>query len=277
MKKTLFLIVILALLSMACLFSSYSPPPTPPPNLALTVTAQAQIIQNNNNLATQTSAAPAVSATPIVAPAAAATATSQPDATATVALTPTQSIPMVTPLKDAVNCRFGPSVDYEQVFALNIGALAPITGKSTDGGWWQIKTTDTANPNCWVSIPFVTSSGDLSAIPTVQTPAALIDDVQVFIKPDSVNLGSGCVGPFPKFKITGTITVNGPMKVTWYIETQQDGKTSGHSLSFSKYGSQFITFDYTPSSWKKGNYWVHLVITSPISITRSASYQVICQ
>ena len=223
--------------------------------------------------------APAPSQTAIVAPSAPATATGtlEPAATATITTTPTQSAPMVTPLKDAVNCRFGPSVNYESVFALNIGAFAPITGKSTDGGWWQIKTTDASSPNCWVSIPFVTSSGDLSAIPTVQTPASLINDVQVSIDPDSTNLGSGCVGPFPKFKITGTISTNGPLKVNWYIETQQDGKSSVHTLNFSKYGSQSVTDDYVPSSWKKGNFWVHLVITSPVGITRAANYQVLCQ
>ncbi len=266
----LIVIGLLAGLTFACnlpyaLNATQPIPPTPPP--ANTTAANIP--------------APAASETAIVPPTAAATATitatTPPSATATITPTPTQSIPMVTPLKDPVNCRFGPSVNYEQVFALIVGASAPITGKSTDGGWWQIKTTDTDYPNCWVNQTVVVSSGDLSGIPTAPTPASLITDVQLMVKPDSVNLGPGCVGPFPKFTITGTISTNGPMKVTWYIETQQDGKLSTHTLSIPKYGSWNVSVDFTPSNWQKGNFWAHLFITSPNSITRSVTYQVMCQ
>ena len=272
----LLVIGLLAFLAFACNLPfeivPARPPLTPPPPA---------------NTAAANNPEPAASQTPVFAPTAASTATSAatatvtltavPSASPTITFTPTPSTPMVTPLKDPVNCRFGPSVNYEQVFALNVDAFAPITGRSTDGGWWQIKTTDTDSPYCWVADSVVVKSGDLSGIPTVQTPASLITDLQVQIKPSSANLGLGCVGPFPKFAVTGTITVNGPMKVFWLVETEQDGKLSNHSLSIAKYGSQVLTINYVPSSWSKGTFWVNLIITSPVGMTRGANYQITCQ
>ena len=212
--------------------------------------------------------------TPNTAP----TATTKP-ASATPASTPTPaaSIATVTPLKDPVNCRFGPSLDYAEIFALKVGDLAPITGKSSDGYWWQVTATDGSNQSCWVADSVVAKSGNLSGIPIVPAPLSLITGVQFVIKPPSASLAPGCLGPFPKFTVTGTISVNGPSTILWQIETQQDGTKSPHTLVIPKYGSQNITFVYVPSAWENGFFWVHLNITSPVSITREVTYRVKCQ
>jgi hypothetical protein len=218
---------------------------------------------------------PLASQTPIIVPT--STATPEPSAVPTIAPTPTQSNPMVTPLKDPVNCRFGPSINYENVFALNVGASAPITGRNSDSSWWQIKTTDGINQKCWVAASVVVSSGDLGGIAAVPAPASLLNDVELQIKPDSANVGTGCSGPFPNFILTGTISTNGPMKVTWQMETQQDGKLPAHTFTITKYGSQDITLNYVPSVWKDGTFWVHLTVTSPYTVLKVATYKVNCK
>jgi len=216
---------------------------------------------------------PAASETPNAAP----TATAKPAATATITNTPTPSISTVTPLKVPVNCRFGPSLDYAVIFALKIGELAPITGKSKDGYWWQVTTTDGSNQSCWVADSVVVKSGNLGSIPITQAPAGLITGVEFVIKPRSAGLAPGCLGPFPKFTVTGTISVNGPSTIIWQIETQTDGKKSPHTLVIPKYGSQDVTFVYAPSAWESGFFWINLNITSPVSITRQVTYRVKCQ
>jgi hypothetical protein len=196
--------------------------------------------------------------------------------TPTSAASPTASLPMVTPLKDPVNCRFGPSVNFEQVMALGVDEFAQVTGKSADGNWWQVQGQSGNYQNCWVADSVVVTSGDLSGILTVSAPAALITDVKFQISPDSINLGSSCSSSSSNFSLKGVIYVNGPLAVKWHIETQQDGSQSEHTIKFSKYGFQNISFDYMPSSWKKGSFWVRLVISSPENRFSEVTYQIKC-
>jgi len=261
-NHTLLTIVVIASLMLACDFvTTVTTPPTP---IVIVVT---QLVAVATSLPQQAATEAPPSATSVQAP-----------ATVTPELyTPTPSFPMVTPLKDPVNCRFGPSVNFEQVFALAVGASAQITAKSADSGWWQVQVPNGYDQNCWVANSVIVITGDLSGIPTLPAPAALVTDAKLQVKPDSTNLGPGCAGPFPTFSLKGSISVNGPLEVTWHIETEQDGHQPDHTIHFSKFGSQDISFDYTPSSWKKGNFWVHLVITSPKSMYSEATYQIKCQ
>jgi len=227
---------------------------------------------------TQAAAPAAPSATQNVA---AASDTPSPSATldtstATPTLTLTPSTPMVTPLKDAVNCRFSTNSNFEGVGpGLAVGASAPLLGKTTDGAWWEIK-----NPNgpemCWLSAAVTTTSGDVSTVPVVMPPTALVTDVNVTVKPPSINLGPGCPGPAPLFSFQGTIYANGPVVVQWHFETQKGGALSTHSTTFTKYGSMNVSDSYKPSL-NKGNYWVKLVITSPNMMATQSTFQVLCQ
>jgi uncharacterized protein YraI len=251
-------IVLIASLMLACNVSALTTPPTP-------------IVVEVTRLVPQDTPLPAATEAPTALP-----APTDVLVTPTDVPTPTASVPLVTPLKDPVNCRFGPSVNYAQVYALSVGASAQVIGKSADGAWWQVQIPENSQA-CWVADSVVVSSGDLSGIVIVAAPMAFVTDVKVQVKPESINLGLGCVGPYPTYSIKGTISVNGPLDVKWHIETQQDGSVSEHKLSFSKFGSQDISYDYVPSSWKKGNFWVHLVITSPQSMLSEATYQVKCE
>jgi len=260
-KRLLLIIALLTSLMLACdLATGLSTPPTP---IVVVVT----------QLVAADTALPQAQPTATEAP----TATALPVETAITAPTPTSSIPMVTPLKDPVNCRYGPSVNYEQVFALAVGAYAQVTGKSADGGWWQVLAGEGSSQNCWVANSVVSLSGDPGSILPVPAPAAFVTNASFQVKPDSINLGPGCVGPYPNFSLKGTISTNGPLEVKWRIETQQDGFLTEHSFSFSKFGQQDISYNYVPSYWKKGNFWVRLIITSPQNMTYEATYRVKCE
>ena len=207
---------------------------------------------------------PLPSETPTIAP------------TPTITLTPTPSVPMATPLKDAVNCRFGPSTTYEQVAALLVGASAQILAKSIDGAWWQVQNPSGGSGKCWVSDSVVVVSGNLGGVSSVAAPAAYITDIKLQVTPKSINLGPGCPGPAPVFSITGIIHVNGPLEIKWRFQTQKDGALPIHLLSAPKFGDYNVSYDYMPTVWDRGSYWVRLVITSPSSMFEEAKYEIKC-
>lgn len=189
--------------------------------------------------------------------------------------TATKSVPMVTPLKDPVNCRFGPSIMWEQLSALEVGAYMEVVGKSADTNWWQVLGP---KGTCWVGALVTTLSGDASAVPVVAEPEAFISDISLKIKPSSVNAGYECSKPpSSPFTLTGTISTNGPLTIKWYIETEQDGRQEEKVLKFDKFGTHPFTFTYAPETWEKGDFWIRVVVTSPKSLMADVSYQVKCQ
>lgn len=258
MKSNRLLIVLLiAALMLAC-------------NLPLVPSAQA----TQQPAASETQ--PGVTETPPPLETATVTLASLPSQTPTIAPTSTPSVPMATPLKDAVNCRFGPSTLYEQVAALLVGASAQILAKSVDGDWWQVQNPSGGSEKCWVAASVVVASGNLGGIPSVAAPAAYITDIKLQVTPTSINLGLGCPGPAPMFSIKGVIHVNGPLEIKWHFETQKDGALPIHTLSAPKFGDYDVSYDYMPSVWDKGSYWVRLVITSPNSMFEEAKYEIKC-
>lgn len=254
--RSIHVIFVIAALMLACNMPGVSAPAAPAAGAA------------GNPTATNTVAAPA---------AAADTATSSPTDTPTVAVTDTPSKPSLTPIKDPVNCRFGPAGTYESVGAgLAVGASADVLGKNADASWWQIAASSGNGDKCWVAASVVTTTGDVSQVPLVAAPMTFVTGLTISLKPTSINLGPGCIKPATPIAITGSISVNGPTLVKWYFETQQGGPMSTHSTNFTMYGTQLFTASYTPGSLKKGTYWVHLVVTSPNSMMMEATYQIKC-
>lgn len=222
-------------------------------------------------------AAISASDTPVAtqAPAATSTETAVPAPTDTPTITPTAtpSVPMVTPLKDAVNCRLGYGTEYEQLAGLAIGAFAQIVGKSSDGAWWQILSS--GGEKCWVAASVTVVSGDISGVPVMPQAMAYVTDASILsVKPKSVN-APGCMGPIQPISIKGRITVNGPVTVKWHFETQKDGPMSTHTTEFSMYGYKDVSTDYTPPVLE-GSYWIRLVITSPSSMVGESEYEIKC-
>jgi hypothetical protein len=67
------------------------------------------------------------------------------------------------------NCRQGPSVQFDVATHLTQGQVVPITGRLTQGGWWQVQPSDLLIP-CWIAENLVETYGDLSTVPVVVSP-----------------------------------------------------------------------------------------------------------
>ncbi len=93
------------------------------------------------------------------------------EATTTTA-TPSPSpaaTPGVTVVNDFVNLRAGPGTSYDWVGRLNQGQTARVTGKSSDGQWWQINVE---GKTVWVSGKFVQANEAAEDVSVAQAPPA---------------------------------------------------------------------------------------------------------
>src|SRR5215216_2672167 len=209
-SRTLFPLLILVLAMLACNLPSNVPTETP--TLALITPSS-----------TQAASTSAPTFTPL------------PSNTAPPTTTFTPSVPVAFPKEVAVNCRLGPSIGWIVLSGLSVGASSQITGKSGDGGWWQIIDPLSSGRRCWVATSVTNTAGNVAAIPVVEAPKATVTNVTLDVDPSSLSV-AGCVGPIVPFKITGKIETNGPTTVQWHFETQQDGAMSTKSTDFESFG-----------------------------------------
>lgn len=74
----------------------------------------------------------------------------------------------------SLNMRTGPGTNYDRILILNPGTVAPITGRTPDNSWWQIRISVTTG---WVSGLYVTLYGNCSGViipPIPPTPTTVI-------------------------------------------------------------------------------------------------------
>lgn len=96
-----------------------------------------------------------------------------PDASTTTAPPPPpEGVPTATAL-EAVNVRSGPGTNYPVLFVAPAGATGEVSGKSSDGAWWQVKisTEFSADGFGWVSADWVVTQ-NTENVPVVEAPAA---------------------------------------------------------------------------------------------------------
>lgn len=195
-----------------------------------------------------------------------------PSDTPTVTPSPTPETPMVASKDQDVNCRFGPATTYITTGALKVGESAPIIGKSSDGGWFQIQDLRSTN-KCWVGSSVTAVTGDLSLVPFATAPQTFVIGVSADT-PDKV-IAPGCVGPIPSLNVSGSIEVNGPIKVTYHFETQQGDTFGAATVSFPAFGSHAVSSSFKPAL-AAGTYWLKLVVTSPNKMAGQSSYKIVC-
>jgi uncharacterized protein YraI len=70
-----------------------------------------------------------------------------------------------------VNVRSGPGMDYPVMGVLMEGQSAAVTGKTADGGWWQIAFEGSTEGKGWISASFVTAT-NTEQVPIAQSPPA---------------------------------------------------------------------------------------------------------
>lgn len=188
--------------------------------------------------------------------------------------TSTPSVPVASPKEANVNCRLGPGIAWVAISALVIGQSSQITGRSSDGSWWNIVDPQSSGRRCWVSGSVVNTAGNLSNIPTVESPNAAVTNATVNVDPKTISV-AGCIGPILPIKIKGTIETNGPTNVKWHFETQLGGTLGNQSTDFDQFGSREFSADYTPPV-TAGTYWVRLIVTDPNDLQAETTYKIEC-
>lgn len=188
---------------------------------------------------------------------------------------PTPTIPIAWPKDVPVNCRYGYGTEWAVLSGLNLGQVSEITGRNPDSSWWYIKDPNSPGSFCWVAASVTNTAGNTAALPIVNLPNAYVTGVTVKLSPSSISL-PGCFGPVQSISIKGTITTNGPVKVKWHFESQEEGSYSTNTTNFTFADTKTVNGpDFSPSPGA-GNFWVRLVITSPNDKTGEAKYKILC-
>lgn len=77
--------------------------------------------------------------------------------------------PEAMALQDA-SCRLGPSTQFNVATYLVQGQIVPLTGRLTQGGWWQVQPPRLRIP-CWIAEDLVETYGDWASVPFAIPPA----------------------------------------------------------------------------------------------------------
>lgn len=249
-NKRLMLIISATVFLLACNFPLFAP------------STQAPGVNENPN---GSGPAPLASATSTFTP------IPVPILSPTVTIVPSPSVPQVTPNSSNVNCRSGPDVAYSAISSLNVGQFAQIAGRNDDSSWWYV--VDPFNPAgfCWVAASVVTTSGNLSNLPLIPPPAAIVTKVTVGA---SVASPVYCGGP-NVIEFSGKITTNGATKVTfqWEVTGDKSNTTSPENINFKVAGTKSAP---DPGVYKAdcGNYTITLHVLSPNDISASYKFKV---
>jgi len=183
---------------------------------------------------------------------------------------PTPSAPQLTPNATAVNCRSGPNVAYASLDVINFGQTAVIAGKNDDSSWWYVHDPNNTSVFCWVAASVSTTSGNLSNLPVIPPPAAIVTNVTANA---SVTF-SMCGGPNP-VTFSGTITTNGATKVSfqWEIRGAKSNTTSPQTITFSGAGSKNAPDPETYTA-DCGHYSISLHVLSPNDISAKQNFKI---
>ena len=103
------------------------------------------------------------------------TFTAVPTITPTATIVPTPSVPQVSPVTAAVNCRTGPDVSYPAASSVALGQVAQIVGRNDDSSWWYVRDPYNTGSFCWVFAAVVTTAGNLAGLPVIAPPAVRRD------------------------------------------------------------------------------------------------------
>ena len=88
----------------------------------------------------------------------------------TATVTPTTGAPCPPSVlaSKSVNCRVGPSTDYEAIGALSPGQSALVLGRNADSSWWVVERA--GGGKCWVWGQAVQISSQTCDLPVIEAP-----------------------------------------------------------------------------------------------------------
>jgi hypothetical protein len=202
------------------------------------------------------------------------TDTPQPGApafTPTPTLTPTPGAPQLTPISSSVNCRSGPDVAYNITGVIQLGQVALIAGRNDDSSWWYVHDPNNPGQFCWVAASVVTPSGDLSNLPVIPITTALVTAVTVDA---SVNFNM-CGGP-NSAEFSGTLTTNGPVKVTfrWEVGGAVSSILGTQTITFKAAGTKSAPGPGALAHVDCGKYSITLHVLSPNDISAKKNFKI---
>lgn len=152
--------------------------------------------------------------------------------TAVVVPPPAEGVPSATAI-DYVNLRSGPGTNYLSYGIAAPGATAEVTGKSADGGWWQVKvpTEYVASGAAWVAAEWVTTA-NTENVPVVEAPAPPPTDVSTTPPPaNQCVLVSQDPADYTNFPPSTGFTM------TWVLQNTSSVSWAGPSSSLVFLGS----------------------------------------
>jgi hypothetical protein len=128
---------------------------------------------------------------------------------------PPAGVPTATTV-DFVNVRSGPGTNYTVLVVAPPATSGEVSGKSADGGWWQVKISTQYSPDGfgWVSADWVYTQGTES-VPVVEAPPA---PPVVESTPPPTTGTAGCV-LVSQSPADGTVVGLGvPFNTTWVLQ-----------------------------------------------------------
>jgi uncharacterized protein YraI len=155
-----------------------------------------------------------------------------PESHPTVSPEPPPSGAPVGTATDYLNVRTGPGTNYPILGVAPPGASSEITGKSSDGAWWQVKvpTQYSSTGNGWVSASYVTTS-NTGSVPVVEAPPA----PPVSSTPPPATGGCAVASQSPA---DGTsISVGMPFTTTWVLQNTSGSKWSDGEVDLRYVGA----------------------------------------
>jgi len=117
---------------------------------------------------------------------------------------------------DYVNVRSGPGTNYPVLVVAPPGVSGEVSGKSADGGWWQVKiSTQYASDGLgWVSASYVTTQ-NTDSVPVVEPPAA---PPPVESTPPTPAPGAGCAVAAQNPADGTVFGVSASFQTTWLLQ-----------------------------------------------------------
>ena len=174
------------------------------------------------------------------------TFTSTPESTPTPLSDQVASRTQTLEFTDSIFLRSGPGTNYDKLGSEPAGYVAPVTGRSEDGKWYQIAYG--ARNRVWVSADWVYVASGTDGIPIVQAPAtpttmptatnavvATATQVSVSLNPASSDSISGKTFSIDGYFVAGTSTPRFLVGESFNVDMRIVNSSSSY-VSFGAWG-----------------------------------------
>jgi hypothetical protein len=190
----------------------------------------------------------------------------------TITPTSTPQISLASPKDQPVNCRFGPDTSYAIIGALILGRQAEIIGKNADITWLYVRNPSDPSTNCWLSVDFINTVGDVERLPVVGPPEIMVSNIEVRVEPPAMNVACDA---FPQSVIiVAEISTNGPSIVMWSWSSSAGKKSAEKTILFEEGGTKTVQDYYQVDSVDE--YSIDVRTSLPNIVTGSANFKVTC-